>query len=246
LPVRSEPRWGSSRYAEILGLGFQTAAELAEAEGIAHRYVANLDADVRSPPHLIAELITRAEGDRMVGIASCDVVAAGDDGSGATPGRLACGSPRGGLRVWRRDCLEEIAFYPVPHWASVTGLRARNRGWKTVVYEDLQAELVRPDGTREGWWSGYQKMGEAEWHVGMHPAVLAAEAVRVSARERDLRGLALVAGYVQSALMRRRQCRDPEILAYYGSDLPREQLSSLLDRIPASLRARLRCGARPP
>jgi poly-beta-1,6-N-acetyl-D-glucosamine synthase len=226
------------RYAEVLGIGFRAAAEIAEADGVEIGYLANLDADVRCPPHLMADLVARAEGDRMLGILSAELVEVRERGEIVPQLGLPCGSPHGGLRLWRRECLEEIAFYPTPHWASVTGVRARNRGWKTLTCADLSAEIVRPDATRHGWWAGYRRLGQAEWHVGMHPMVVAAHALTASAKERDLRGLALVAGYLESALLRQRRSHDPEVLAYFGDDLPRERLGAWISRLPRLGRVR--------
>jgi poly-beta-1,6-N-acetyl-D-glucosamine synthase len=234
---RSSP---ALRYAEVLAIGFRAAAEIAEADGIEIPYIGNLDADIRCPPGLMADLVARCEGDRMLGIVSAELVEVREDGEVVPQLGLPCGSPHGGLRLWRRECLEEIAFYPSPQWASVTGVRARNRGWKTTIYADLSAEVVRADATRDGWWAGYRRLGQAEWHVGMHPIVVAAHAVTASARERDLRGLALVAGYVEGALRRQRRSHDPEVLTYFGDDLPRERLGAWIDRLPRFGRPRRR------
>jgi hypothetical protein len=136
------------------------------------------------------------------------------------------------VRLWRRQCIEEIGLSPTPHWGSVTGLRARNRGWKTVVHEDLAAEVVRGDASRHGWWRGWHAIGEAVWFVGAHPLLVAAHAVLASARRRDLRGLALMSGYLGSALRKRRRSNDPELLKFYGTDLPRQQLEHALARLP--------------
>jgi glycosyltransferase involved in cell wall biosynthesis len=238
LPRIGRRSTSAHRYAEVLGVGFRAAADIAEADGIELGYIANLDADVRCPPHLMADLVARAEGDRMLGIVSAELVEVREGGEVVPQLGLPCGSPHGGLRLWRRTCLEEIAFYPSPHWASVTGVRARNRGWKTLTCTDLSAEIVRGDATRDGWWAGYRRMGQAEWHVGMHPMVVAAQALTASARERDLRGLALVAGYLESALRRQRRSHDPEVLTYFGDDLPRERLGEWMGRLPRFVRVR--------
>lgn len=226
-PEASSPR----RYAEVLAIGFAAAGELAQAEGLEVPYVANIDADVRPPPWLMAELVARSERDRMVGIASCPLVEVGDDGHGLARLEHPCGAPRAGLRLWRRGCLDEIAYYATPHWGSVTGLRARNRGWKTVVHRDLTAELVRGDGSRGGWWQGYQRRGEAVWYLGAHPLLVAVEAAAVCAAGRDLRGVALMAGYLTSALRGRSRSSDAELLEFYGSELPRRRWQRVLGRL---------------
>ncbi len=222
---------GPARYAEVLAHGFRTAAWLLEAEGLQVEYVANLDADVRPPPQLFAELVARCEGDRSIGIASCRLGAVDDDGSFAPQLEQPCGAPRSGLRLWRRECLEQAAFYPTPHWGSVTSLRARNRGWRTVVFDDLQAELVRPDADRRGWWYGYRRIGEGAWYVGAHPLSIAMSALSVTAHARGPEGVALLAGYALAALQRRRRSNDPELLEFYGHALPRRQVSGLVARL---------------
>jgi glycosyltransferase involved in cell wall biosynthesis len=220
---RHEP----SRYAAVLGAAFRRATEIAEGEGIQYDYVANLDADVRCPPELLAELVSRSDRDRMVGIASCAMTEVDEEGQARpAPSPLVESrhALRRGLRLWRRDCLEEVAYYPSPSWAAVTTVRAQNRGWKTVVHPDLEAEVVRADGQRSGFWRGYRRLGQEQWHIGLHPALVAAEALRASARDRDLRGLALVSGYLESALRGQRQTADPEVRSFFHRELPREAL----------------------
>ena len=219
---------GSPGYAGVVAQGFAHAAELAEVDGIRYRYLANLDAHIRCPPHLLAELIARMDGDREVGIASCTVAAVGEDGAVVPRLEALDDGPRAGLRVWRRECVEEIGASATPCWAGVTGLRARNRGWKTVVYDDLVAETIEPDGGGNGWWQGMFTMGRERWRVGAHPMLVAAEAARASVHDRDLRGVALLAGYVEAAVRRRSQVPDPEIRAYYHDDLPRQRAQGVL------------------
>ena len=186
----------------------------------------------------MAELIERSERDRMVGIASCAMAEVDEDGeSRPVPSPIAePQSMRRGLRLWRTACLEEVAHYPSPSWAAVTTVRARNRGWKTVVHGDLLAEVVRADGLRGGFWRGYRRLGQEQWHVGLHPALVAAEAVRASARDRDLRGLALVSGYLESAIKGERQIADPEVRAFFHRELPREALLGAARRLLPALR----------
>lgn len=236
LAQRSNDAQPAARYADALVHGFRAVLELAEAEQLDVDYVANLDADVRPRPSLFAELIERSERDRAIGIASCRLGAAAPHGGWLPQLQHPCGAPRSGLRLWRRECLEQAAFYPAPHWGSVTGLRARNRGWRTLIHEDLVAEVIRADASRSGWWRGFRRIGAGAWFVGAHPLTIAVEAVAVSAHERDLRGLALLAGYVESAVRGRRRSCDPELLQFYGSDLPRRQWFAAWSKLTRPLR----------
>ncbi len=224
------PQDDPDRYSRVVSYAFEAVAELAEAEGLEYEFVANLDADVRPSPALLAELIARASADRMAGITSCRLVRVREDGRPVPLAQPLGGGPRSGIRVWSRGCVEDVASYYTPHWAAVTCVRARNRGYDVVVHEDLDAEVVRPDGMRAGWWSGYRKFGASVWQVGVHPAVLAVEAMRESARDRDLRGVAMVVGYLESALRRKGRCHDAEVVSYFRDDLPRQRLGALAQR----------------
>lgn len=228
------PRSTSTRlrpHAELLVQGFRTATETAEAEGIDHRYVVHLDADLRCSPQLLAELIGRSDQDRSVGIASCVIAEVGEDGHTLRHRDVRDGIPRADLRVWRRDCVEEVGMRPEPRWAEVTGVRARNRGWRTPVFEDLVVEAAAPrpgPAALRGSW----RYGAEGWQVGLHPLVLAQQAMSASLHERDLRGVAMVAGYVGAAISRRRRSPDPELREYFGESLLEDQTRRLMSRVP--------------
>lgn len=222
-----EPR----RRAQLVTTGFRYAAELAEAEGLDHRYVVNLDADLRCPPQLVAELIDRCERDRSVGITSCAIQDVADDGRAERRRDVVDGIPRGELRVWRRACVEEVGMLPAPRWAETTGLRARNRGWLTPVFDDLVVEAAQAGVVRHAW-QGFVSEGAESWEVGLHPLLLASQAMAASVQDRDLRGVAMVAGYVEAALSGQRRSRDPELREYFGEGLLRHQAQTLLSRVP--------------
>lgn len=218
------------RLADLVTAGFRFAIELAEAKGLAPRYVVNLDPDLRCAPYLLAELMERCDRDRSVGIGSCTVADVADDGV-ARPREVIDGLPRGELRVWRRACVEEVGLLPGPRWAEASGLRARNRGWRTPVFEDLVVEAVTPGAPRDGW-VGFGHHGAEGWEVGLHPLLMAGEAVSASVQDRDLRGVAMLAGYVRAAISGKRRSPDPELREYFGEDRLRQRARTLLSRVP--------------
>ncbi len=224
---QGEPR----RRAQLITTGFRYAAELAEAEGIDHRYVVNLDADLRCAPQLLAEIIDRSERDRSVGMASCTITESADEGGVERSRDVIDGIPRAELRVWRRACVEEVGMQPAPRWAETTGVRARNRGWLTPVFEDLRVEAA-PAGVVRHAWQGFRSHGAEGWEVGLHPLVLARQVVTASVHDRDLRGVAMLAGYVEAAITGKRRSSDPELRTYFGHDLLDHQTRTLLSRMP--------------
>ncbi len=225
--AQGDPR----RRAELLTGGFVALVERAEAERIEFRYAANLDPDLRCPPQLWAELEARCDRDRSIGIASCVIGEVDDTGVVLRHRDVADGLPRGELRMWRRECLHEVGMQPVPRWAETTGLRARNRGWTTPVFEDLLVEAAPPGVLRDGW-RGFARHGAEGWEVGLHPLLLAGQAVSASVQDRDLRGVAMVAGYVEAAVSGKRRSHDPELREYFGGNLLEQEARRLLSRVP--------------
>lgn len=217
--------------ADLLTRGFRTATQLAEAERIDHHYMVHVDADLRCAPQLLAELVGRCERDRGVGMASCGITEVGDDGRVLRTREVVDGVPRAELRVWRRECIEELGMRPIPRWAESTGVRARNRGWRTPVFTDLMVEASEA-GVLRGGLRGFRQHGAEGWQVGLHPLVLAERAVAASVHDRDLRGVAMVAGYVEAAISGRRRSQDPELREYFGDDLLEERARRLLSRVP--------------
>ena len=222
---------GPRRRAELVTAGFRYAAELAEAQGVAPRYVVNLDPDLRCAPHVLAQLIERCDGDRSVGIGSCAVAEVGDDGQVLRHREVIDGIPRAELRVWRRACVEQVGMQASPRWAETTGLRARNRGWRTPIFEDLVVQAPRARVLGPGW-SGFGHHGAEGWEVGLHPLSMAGEAVSASVQDRDIRGLAMLAGYVKAAISGKRRSHDPELREYFGEDRLKHQTRTLLSRVP--------------
>lgn len=219
--------WGR---AALVTAGFRHAVEQAEAEGLHPDYVVNLDPDLRCASDLLAALIDRCDGDRRVGLCSCTVAEFTDDGRVQRHRDVNGGLPRADLRVWRRACVEEVGMWPGPRWAETTSLRARNRGWRTPIFEDLVVEAVRPTVRRV--WDGFGHHGAEGWEVGLHPLSMATEAVSASVADRDLRGVAMLAGYLKAAISGKRRSHDPELREYFGEDLPRQQTRTLLSRMP--------------
>lgn len=229
---RSRPR------AQLLVQGFVAAEQLAEAQGLRHEWVVNLRPDLRCPPHLLGYLLDRCSRDRSVGLCSCSIEEVDDDGGGVRRRRPVVDEvPHCELRLWRRECLEQVGMVAVARYGATTAVRARNRGWHTPVFTDLVVEATRPGVLREGL-RGFQRDGAEGWQVGLHPLLLAEQAVVASVTDRDLRGVAMVAGYVQAALSGRRRSQDPELREYFGEDLLSARARRLMERVPGLGRRR--------
>ncbi len=223
---------GLLHYAQLATVAFNRVRELAEEEAIDYSYVANLDADVRPGPQVLAELVARGERDRGLGILSTRLVEHTSRGGLRTLAPSLCGAPPAGLRLWRRSCLDDVALSPSVHWAAVTTLRARNRGYATLMCEDLVAEVVRASGSRAGAWSSACAAGAGMYCVGLHPALTVGEAMRrASLTER----MGVMVGYAAAKARAMPRSREVEVTRYFGQELLAERMARLRGRLRGSL-----------
>jgi glycosyltransferase involved in cell wall biosynthesis len=160
-----------------------------------------LDADLRPPPDLVAELVRRFGEDPLLGIAGTRLRE--EDGR-----RQRCpdGHVEGATSFYRRECWESIApLPPILGWDTIDEVRARMRGWHTETFDIPGGDTVhlRPMGSHDGLLRGYRRAGLAAYAYGAHPAhVMAGTLARMRGRPRVLGGLHYLAGWTLAAIRR--------------------------------------------
>lgn len=194
--------------------------------------IAKLDADLRLPPQMLAELERRFAADPRLGLAGAYLSEVGPDGR-LRRHRCPPGNVEGATKFYRRECLEAIS--PVPAiigWDTIDEARIRSLGWRTQTFAMPGGDPVhlRRLWAGDGVLRGYRRAGRAAYGYGAHPlTVLLSAAVRMRDRPRPLAGVSYLAGWALAALGRRPRA-EPELRRF----IRREQLR----RIRALLRGR--------
>ena len=120
---------------------------------------------------------------------------------------------RGAVRAYRRECLlEVIPLEDGMGWDGIDELKAQSRGWSTRVLTDLSFRHHRPVGARDG--SGRRRLAEGRGahYMGYRASYLLMRCVYQS--RRDPRALAMIVGYVDSAVRRRPILDDPSAVRH--------------------------------
>jgi biofilm PGA synthesis N-glycosyltransferase PgaC len=168
--------------------------------------IVKLDADISFHNRYFAELLRRFEVDPALGIASgtCLEEANGDWRERHVTG----GHVWGACRAYRMSCLEAIA--PLEErmgWDGIDVLRASARGWDTATFKDIPFRHHRGEGIRDGLpREAWLARGRAAHYMGYRPSYLVIRAFRYAVREPA--ALAMVAGFVRSALEHEPRCPD--------------------------------------
>jgi biofilm PGA synthesis N-glycosyltransferase PgaC len=170
--------------------------------------VVKLDADVSFGDDyfevLLAEFVRRPR----LGIASGTCV---DEAVGFQERFVTGEHVWGAARAYRRECLEVVR--PLEErmgWDTVDEVKARLAGWDTAVIRDVVFFHHRLEGLREGSRrSAWRTQGEMAHYLGYRPSYVFARTLFRFAREPA--ALAIVEGYLRSALRRGERVSDERV-----------------------------------
>jgi len=209
------------------------AAGYAAVREAPHDIVGNLDADLSFGPGVFEFLLARFAEDPGLGVAGVPFV---EQTGGAYDYRFTnIEHVSGACQLFRRECFEAIGGYRPIHgggidWLAVT--TARMMGWKTRTYTERTIFHHREIGTGGSTRLGFLfRQGIKEYYLGSHPVWQVFRSLyRMTRKPYGLGGMAILAGYLMSALRREPRKAPPEVIRFCR----REQMR----RLRAALKAK--------
>lgn len=170
--------------------------------------IVKLDADVSIEPDYFARLLAAFSAEPRLGIAggTCWELEQG----AWRPQRTTRDHVRGAARAYRRECFADVL--PLAErmgWDGIDELKAQTRGWTTRSIADLPIRHHRPLGERERRAAKWLAQGEMAYFMGYRPSYLLARSLYRAIREPT--ALAMVAGYLRSAMARAPRYRDAAV-----------------------------------
>lgn len=128
----------------------------------------------------------------------------------------------GMIKFYRTECFKEIGgFVRYLMWDGIDGHRCRMHGWmaESVDTPELRFTHLRAMGTsHKSWWTGRMRHGIGQYYMGTSPVyMLCSSLYRVTRPPRLLGGVAMMWGYVKSALKGAERYDDPEFRAFLRS-----------------------------
>ncbi len=167
--------------------------------------IGKIDGDLRLTADTLAHLERSFAAEPRLGLAGPHLSELDPSGLAqrdvAPPGHV-----RGALKLYRRECLEQIE--PIPEilgWDTADEIAARMHGWITRSESIPGGDPLhlRPTGAQDGTVRAFRRWGECAWGYGAHPLhVLGGAARRIPERPRLIGAVNYAAGWAAAGLRR--------------------------------------------
>jgi glycosyltransferase involved in cell wall biosynthesis len=217
LRVLSVPPSSAAGAEDRLAVALEARAfnwALRQVEWREYEFVGKLDADIVPPAQMYERLLEEFARDRDLWLAGAYIEE--DHGAGWEVNDQPGYHVNGGVRLYRRECLELFDGLPERlSWDTIDATYARMKGHHTRSFPDLKARHLRRSGAAAGFVRGKVRHGECVWLVAYPPSLVLARAARMAATgPGPVAAAAFVWGYVRAAVLRRGRIDDRELLRF--------------------------------
>ena len=180
-------------------------------------YLCKLDLDLRLPPEYFERLMRKMEADPA--IASCSGKAYVYEGGLLVPERHGDDTSLGMTKFYRTDRFEAIGgFVREVMWDGIDCHRCRMKGWQACSWDEPELRFVhlRPEGSSQhNVYVGRVRHGFGQYFMGTGFVYMLASALaRVNQKPYLLGSLAMLWGWLRSALVRAPRYQDPDFRAF--------------------------------
>jgi glycosyltransferase involved in cell wall biosynthesis len=214
LEVAGADKLAEAREARAFNLG------LAHAGWRAYDFIGKLDGDIEVPAEWFAALLARFDADPRLGLAGGRLVEADSD-VGWTLIQIPCHHVHGAVKLFRRQCLEEIGGIPERlAWDTIDETYARMRGWRAWTFDDVVGRHNRPWASADGRLRGCARHGECAWILHYDPFWVTLRSAKVGRSSPPVvSGAAFLYGYVRAAVRGVPRVEDPEFRRFTRAEL---------------------------
>lgn len=223
-------------FAEVVSCGFDRLIMESQKRAINYELIGKIDADVDFGPTCFFDLIQEFAADPRLGIASPMLAVyqerKKDIDSAAEPDRALLDHPTDAIRLYNRQCFEEIGrISTVRAPETVAEVKAILRGWKTRRIENITCKHLRKVHASNSLWSRMTMTGSEAYYLGYHPLLAFGRMIYdlIWGKPKH-RFLAYAWGFVRGYMFRESRINDAEVLEYFGSQRLHEVMIQLYPR----------------
>ena len=201
-------------YSNIVNKAIKCAFTTCEKRNIYFEYIGLIDADMILDKDFFEKIIDRFEKNPNLGV--CSGTAAYIHKSQRVLEKGRSNHPIGGLRVWRKKCLEDTGGFPTSYSAdSVSNVLAIINGWDTKKYEDIVGIQTRKTSSAEGLWKGLITRGKSDYYRDYHPVYVMFKFLKYSIKPPFYIGIAYLLGYIIGITVIKTKIDNPQVRTYY-------------------------------
>jgi len=178
-----------------------------------YEYLCKLDLDLRLPPRYFEILVARMAADAR--IATCSGKAYIEERGRLVPERHGDDTSLGMTKFYRVSCFKAIGgFVREVMWDGIDCHRCRMKGWIACSWDEpeLRFAHLRPMGSSQrSIYAGRMRHGAGQYYMGTGFLYMLANAVnRLNERPRVVGSLAMLWGWLASAVQQKPRVADPE------------------------------------
>ena len=216
------------RISEVLSAGMKKlGSDLGGTQ-----YVGILDADIRAGDTYWQQLVEHMDANPRLGICSGALWFRDELGQRILEGGQRVDLPRGGLRLIRKECLQEAGIIVrCCAWDPVMTIRARSAGWSTELLPSVLAETARPTGQRIDPHTGGIAYGQRDWNLGRPMWQMGMLSAAAALSGRPSAALGRLQGWFGQAFSGGERLDDSKVRRYYREERPREWASAAWGKI---------------
>jgi glycosyltransferase involved in cell wall biosynthesis len=226
MPERSERNFAGKAYAFSCGK--------ARLDALPYEVIANLDADITFESGYMAYLLGKLASDAALGVVGTPYVETNKETFDYHFVNIDHVS--GACQVFRRACYEEIGGYSAIKVGTidcVAVITARMKGWKTRTFTDMVCMHHRKMGTAQ-----YSQL-RARYNLGVMDYAMGNSPIweffrllyQLTQKPYVIRGLAIGAGFVWSALRRAKRPVPPELVRFVRREQRQRLMAKLTGRV---------------
>ena len=177
-------------------------------------FFSKIDADMVLPNDYFEQIFTEFNSSAKLGITSGSCYTM-DRGRKRTE-KVSPDHTRGGLKTYRRQCLDEIGgIMELDGWDGIDNIMAQMVGWETKPINRLEVLHQRTTGSHSGVVSGCFESGRFAHSMGYYPLFMFARSIhRMARRPFIIGGISMFMGYSYSILTRQKRQTEPTVVAY--------------------------------
>ena len=182
-----------------------------------YQYICKLDLDLIMPPRYFESMIERMGNEPRLGTCSGKTYFRAKDSDRLCPEECSDESSIGAAKFYRVACFKQIGgFVRQVMWDGIDSHRCRLLGWISLSWdeEDVRFIHLRPMGSSQaGILTGRIRHGFGQYYMGTGLVyILASTLYRLNKRPYISGALAMLWGYVKSALTGVERLKDPEMI----------------------------------
>jgi len=187
------------------------------AKAIPHDLVVKLDCDLSFEADYFEKILKRFQENKQLGIASGVYFERNKNGLWEEI-QMPWYHAAGACKVVRRTCFEEIGgFIAAAGWDTLDEIRAMTKGWHTGHFRDLEIKHHKAEGSGIGIIKTSIMHGEIFYRLGGNKLFLLAKSLRrMTKKPYVTAGLALIWGYLRSALTFKKLLVTPMEAQFYN------------------------------